>query len=243
METNNFDIIYKCDRYFDLNFIVHFINFLIVIQADELADLKELVRELQKNEISLSNRVHSLEIEQDNDSNSCGNDWISFSNTKCFKVLGIRGTEAVAKNKCSQLDSSSTLITIASKSEQDYLSEHLQKYQSTSDGVWIGLELVNNVFEWVDRNNVVYENWGQNAIKDGKNKCTRMSLTNSELGKWTDDDCERMYLIVCQKLQSTKTVLAQLIQNFTKHIDRLDSTINENRKQIDSLKGLLILVI
>lgn len=132
-----------------------------------------------------------------NDS-KCESDWIKYSDRKCFKVLNTKGTEAEAKAKCSQLDNS-TLITIDSEDEQNYLNEHLKSFRNVSDNVWIGLEYVSNSFEWMDGTDYKYQNWGENAIINGNNKCAQMSLTESELGKWTDDDCSRKHLIVCQK--------------------------------------------
>ena len=95
-----------------------------------------------------------------------------------------------AKGNCSQLESSSTLITIQSKEEQNFLSNRLKDYKNISNNVWIGLEFVDKAFQWMDGKELKFEKWDENAIKDGNNKCVQMSLGQSELGKWTDDLCQ-----------------------------------------------------
>ena len=154
-------------------------------------------------------------------SGNCGEDWISYSDTKCFKVLDIKGSETEGKAKCSKLDMSSTLITIGSLNEQKFIEKLVQKYNTLSDRVWIGLEWNDNSFKWMDGSDVSYEDWDENAVKNGNNKCVQMSLSNSELGKWIDDDCTRKYLIACQKKQSSKTVMTQQINNLTKVVENL----------------------
>ena len=171
---------------------------------------------------------------------SCESDWISYSDKKCFKILNSKGTEVEAKANCSLLDNS-TLITIDSKSEQDYLNEHLKSYRSIADNVWIGLEYVSSSFHWMDGTQYRYENWGENAIKDGSNRCVQMSLTESELGLWTDDNCNKKFLFVCQKKQSSKSVIEDQIKNLTNFVEKQDKSLDEEitslKIEITNLKG------
>jgi hypothetical protein len=74
---------------------------------------------------------------------TCGADWVAYTDTKCFKVLEKKGTEDEAKANCSQVESSSTLITIGTKEEQTFLSNLLEKYNTVSESAWIGLEYSN----------------------------------------------------------------------------------------------------
>ena len=160
---------------------------------------------------------------RNNDVNNCGDDWVSYSDIKCLKVLESKGTEVEAKGKCSQLDNSSTLITIGSQSEQQFVTKLLSNYSSDSVWVWIGLEYVNNGFKWMDGSDKGYENWDENAIKDGNDKCVQLSLSPLNLGKWTDDNCNKKYLIACQKKQPSKNVLEQQINNLTSQVNSLTS--------------------
>ena len=153
-----------------------------------------------------------------------------------MRILKTKGTEAEAKANCSLMDSTSTLVTIGSKTEQDYLNEHLKSYQNISDNVWIGLEYVSRSFQWIDGTQYQYQNWGENAIKDGSNRCVKMSLTDNDLGQWTDDNCNRKYLIVCQKKQSRKSVLNDEVKNMKIEIDKLKSDMATSRTEIKNLQ-------
>ena len=146
--------------------------------------------------------------------------------------MGKKGSEVEAKGNCSQLESSSTLITIQSKEEQNFLSNRLKDYKNISDFVWIGLEFVDKAFQWMDGKELKFENWDENAIKDGNNKCVQMSLGQSELGKWTDDLCQKKYQIICQKKQTTESVISEDVKNLTKVIDKQQEQIKSDSNQI-----------
>ena len=79
---------------------------------------------------------------------------------------------------------------------------------------WNGMTIVSN--GWMDQT-INMRIGTKNAVKNGNNKCVQMSSSNFGLGKWTDDDCARKYLVVCPKRQSSKTVMLQQIYNLTKN--------------------------
>ena len=169
-------------------------------------------------------------------SSTCESDWISYSDRKCFKVLERRGSESEAKENCIRMDSSSTLITIESKDENDFISNHIMKYNSISPNVWIGLEYIDNTFKWMDGKPLFYPNWNVNAIKGGNSKCVQMSLAKADLGQWTDDLCQKKYLIVCQKKQSSRTVLSEELKNITKFIEKQQLVIEKQKVLIEKLQ-------
>ena len=177
---------------------------------------------------------------------SCQSDWISYSDQKCFKILNTNGTEAEAKAECSLLDNS-TLITIESDSEQDYLNEHLKSYRNIADNVWIGLEYVSSTFQWMDGTQFQYQNWGENAIKDGSNRCVQMSLTVNGLGQWTDDNCNRKYLIACQKRQYREPTVEEqveqlkiVVENQTNEIGIIKKILENQDEIIQKLEGNIL---
>ena len=174
---------------------------------------------------------------EENNKTSCGSDWITYTDTKCFKVLDRKGTQSEAKNNCSAIDS--TLITIGAENEQIFLSQHMTKYRGIAGNVWIGLEYVGNKFLWIDGNDMSYQNWDENAVKDGINKCVDMLIYESELGKWMDDRCTRKYLIACQKKQDSKTVLSEQVKNLTNVIEKQQ---NELKRHLNLLKDQQILL-
>ena len=85
-----------------------------------------------------------------------------------------------------------------------------------------------------------FENWDENAVKDGINKCVQMSLETPDLGKWTDDNCNKKYLIACQKNQLSKAVLQQQINNLTETMVNMKKDGNDMKDQIVSMKNELV---
>ena len=196
-----------------------------MIQCDELSELKEIVKKLQSEQSILSDELTKLK-----NNGYCGDNWISYSDDKCLQVLDRIGTEIEAKANCSELDSTSTLIRIANQDEQDFLNRYLKDFNNISDNVWIGLEWINNGFKWIDDTKLNYQNWGKNANNNGINKCVLMSLSQSERGKWTDDPCDRKYLIACQKQQVNNKYLNDQV----KHLKKI---VNDQQREIDQNKG------
>ena len=76
-----------------------------------------------------------------------------------------------------------------------------------------------------------YENWDENAIKDGNDKCVQLSLSQNNLGEWTDN-CNKKYLIACQKKQSSKNVLQQQINNLTNNVNNLGKQVESFHQDI-----------
>lgn len=109
--------------------------------------------------------------------NTCGIGWTAYSDTKCFRILPNKGTALEAKQTCSQLDKSSTLVTIGSEEEQQFLSYLLYDFSNISDNVWLGLELRGETYLWSDGNSLSFDNWDENADKSGD--CVEMSLGKS----------------------------------------------------------------
>ena len=146
-------------------------------------------------------------------------------------MLSIKGTQSEAKNNCSAIDS--TLITIGSEKEEKFLSTLLAKYRGIAGNVWIGLEYVGNNFTWIDRNDMTYQNWDENAVKDGINKCVDMVTYESDFGEWIDDNCNKKYLIACQKKQDTKTVLSQQVKNLTNVIEKQQNELKSHQSLME----------
>ena len=144
----------------------------------------------------------------------CDEDWITYSDKKCFKILEKKWTSFEGKVVCNEMDSSSTLITIVSVEEQDFLYKLLM--DSKSKNVWIGLEMkqregsaeINkntSIYEWISGKPLIYDNFDENADKD--KQCVYMSSS----GEWRDDYCDKKYLIVCEKKQSNLKSLSKEI--------------------------------
>ena len=113
-----------------------------------------------------------------------------------------KSTEEEAMSACSQIDQDSSLITIHSTEEQEFLNNLLHSYNGISPNAWLGMKYNNKSFEWLDGTKVNYTNWADDAVRDGSEPCVLMSLVKANIGKWLDELCKRTALIVCQKKQT-----------------------------------------
>ena len=129
------------------------------------------------------------------DLNLCG-DWIQYKENKCFKVLKKKSTEDEAIAYCKQLDQKSTLVTINSKEEQEFLNNALNIYTNISENAWIGLKYNGESYQWLDGSDTNYTNWSDEAVKTGDEPCVLRSIKGEAVGKWLDESCERQEIKV-----------------------------------------------
>jgi len=129
----------------------------------------------------------------------CG-DWYSFKDMKCIKIIDKETLHNFDDSEkiCSQM--SSTLITIHSAEEQNWISEFLFKTNKIVDNVWINMKIMNNKIEWKDSSDYNYKNWmnGMTSNKTDYN-CVELSTEIAHLGQWVDVQCARKNVVVCQK--------------------------------------------
>ena len=114
--------------------------------------------------------------------NLCG-DWTQYKDIKCLKVIEKKATEEEALHNCSQIEQSSTLLTIHSKEEQEFLINWLKKYESLYPFVWIGMKYTDKVYKWMNGTDTNFTNWADDAVKDGLDPCVQMSLVNASMSK------------------------------------------------------------
>ena len=60
-------------------------------------------------------------------------------------------------------------------------------------------------------------------------------MADSELGKWTNDNCQKKYQIICQKKQMNKTVIGEDVRNLTKVVEKLIMKNEEQQAQINTI--------
>ena len=140
--------------------------------------------------------------------------------------------EEEAVKRCQTLDESSTLISIHSKDEQQFIDDITSKYHNISSSLWIGLNYGKDSFIWKDQSEMNYTNWSDEAAKTGEVKCVEMSLENERIGKWTDVSCKKTALTVCQKKQdftfiTLRNALVNLENELYKFKDELKSLQND----------------
>jgi hypothetical protein len=133
-----------------------------------------------------------------------------------------------AEKSCNQLGNGSTLLTIHSKEEQNLISNFLFKTHNIVDGIWLGLKINNNSFEWTDGSELRFENWveGYPSNKTDHN-CVQMLANSSPIGQWVDEFCDKKHIIVCQKkLTLTMTTLQNQIIDISKQLSVTQNTLS-----------------
>lgn len=76
---------------------------------------------------------------------SCKKGWQKFENEKCYKLFNdfLTWDEAIAKCQSLENVSNSTMLTIKSVEEQDFIQKWLFIQKEVSDNVWLGARRIN----------------------------------------------------------------------------------------------------
>ena len=149
-------------------------------------------------------------------------------------------SEEEAVKRCQTLDSSSTLISIHSRDEQQFIDDITSKYHNISTSVWIGLNYGNDSFIWQDHTETNYTNWSDEAAKTGEVKCVEMSLEKDIIGKWTDVSCKKSALTICQKKQDlTLTSLGNAFVTLENKISKNEVELKNHQLLIEKQKNQL----
>ncbi|XP_051528122.1 lymphocyte antigen 75 isoform X2 [Myxocyprinus asiaticus] len=130
--------------------------------------------------------------------------WIPFKdhcyafNMYNYSVLNMED----AKNMCQKLDSSSKLLTIKSKEENDFVSKYLSENPSITSRVWLGLNIDSkgNPKGWEDGSELDFSNWetksGPSLSQQTSQICAVIVSSN---GIWTQASCSNSRSrIVCK---------------------------------------------
>uniref|UniRef100_A0A671PKU3 Lymphocyte antigen 75-like n=1 Tax=Sinocyclocheilus anshuiensis TaxID=1608454 RepID=A0A671PKU3_9TELE len=97
-----------------------------------------------------------------------------------------------AKNVCQNLDSSSKLLTIKSKEENDFVSDYMNKNPSITSRVWLALNVDTNgePTGWHDGSELDFSSWDANSgpqlSRQTPQICAVMVSSN---GSWTHTSC------------------------------------------------------
>ena len=92
--------------------------------------------------------------------------------------MGIKGNQTEAKEQCNRLDKSSTLITIGSLNEQKFIEKLVQSTTLCRTEYGLDLEWNDNTFKWMDGSDNKYQNWDENAVKNGNNNAFKFHRFN-----------------------------------------------------------------
>jgi uncharacterized protein involved in tolerance to divalent cations len=144
------------------------------------------------------------------DSEQCG-DWEPYKDDKCFKIIDKVTSQDDAEKACTLLGNSSTLITIHSEEQQEFLSNLLFKTHKTVENVWIGAKYTSNKIKWNDNSDASFTNWAAGSPRNENGyECIQMMADASSVGKWINAPCQKNNLIVCQKMQTWSLAQVQI---------------------------------
>ena len=172
----------------------------------------------------------------------CGN-WQTFNYQKCFKVINEEKlmTYEEAVELCSKAANGSTLITIHSNEEQEFIVKYVFETRKIVDSVWLGLKNSSNSFEWIDKTFVEFGNWANGSPGNkSDHKCVEIMSDSSPIGKWADIQCTKRNIAICQR--SPVLTVEYLMKKLSETKDLLTKTtaqLNAMTSKMNSVKVLI----
>ncbi len=129
---------------------------------------------------------------------------------------------ADAEKICASNDSK--IINIHFHNDQTFLENYLFTKKSVVDNVWLGAKNDNvaahqNVFHWSDGCNLTFTNWASRYPKiRTTDSCVQMHANDDLKGKWSNEQCAKKNLVVCEKAQTwsfkkLQELVVQTMQN------------------------------
>jgi hypothetical protein len=176
------------------------------------------------------------------DCSECG-DWNQYKDEKCIKILDKEKLVNFddAHNSCLQADNESSILTIHSKEEQEFISEFVFKTNKVIENVWIALKNSNNQFKWTDGSEVSFTNWAKgNPSNKTDHNCVQMMADSSPIGQWADDLCIKKHVIVCEKAPTvTIAFLQKKFVELSKKFNGNQQLLCDTRKELSDTRKQL----
>ncbi len=146
------------------------------------------------------------------------------------------------------MDSTSTLPTIYSQEEQNFLTKYLFDEIKIKSNVWLGAKRYDkNSFKWTDNSDTRYTNYAEKSPNRQRGDCLKMqsglgftSPLNPDIrrGSWADVSCSEKNFVLCQKIPVSLTSFLQksLIEkekNFEELIKQLTIETENSLKRLE----------
>jgi hypothetical protein len=177
-----------------------------------------------------------IDISSSNFTNVACGDWKSYKDEKCIQVIDknrfFSYDEAI--QFCSQQGDGSTLLTIHSREELEFISQYLFGYHEITNDIWIGLRKANGIFKWVDDSYLDFTNWAAgNPSNQMDFDCVQMSPGYNQIGEWEDKFCNRKDLVVCQKIPTiSMATLSKKLLETNKFLVETQNLLADTRQQL-----------
>ncbi|KAG3274558.1 hypothetical protein H1C71_020147 [Ictidomys tridecemlineatus] len=125
-----------------------------------------------------------------------GSQWIQYRD-HCYMADQALHSFSEAKQLCSELDHSATIVTIEDENENKFVSTLMRENNNITMRVWLGLsqQSVDQSWNWLDGSEVTFVRW-ENKSKSGDGKCSILLASNET---WKKVECSRGYgRVVCK---------------------------------------------
>ncbi len=163
-----------------------------------------------------------------------------FRDEKCIKIFDEQNlfTFDEAKNSCLQLDNASSILTIDSKEEQEFISQFLFKTNGILDNIWLGMKRNNNLFKWTDGSELSFTNSAKgNPSNKTEQNCVQMITDSSPIGQWAHQPCNKTGLVVCQKTPTvTISFLHKKLLETSKKLIETQEVLSDTRRQLNKTR-------
>ncbi|CAG2100572.1 unnamed protein product [Medioppia subpectinata] len=148
----------------------------------------------------------------------------------CYKYYsGVADYHKMVK-ECNALNDSS-LPTINSKAEQDFLINMMIKYKMV-ESVWLDASIKDKHIVWSDRSSGEYENWMSGRPVNNDN-CVEMLADEVNRGKWEDQPCSKLNGYICKRVVMwSDQETARLIRDSRRMLDGAISKIGTLEKDL-----------
>ncbi|CAG2103000.1 unnamed protein product [Medioppia subpectinata] len=160
----------------------------------------------------------------------CGDGWDLFhhdSDDICYKYYpdGLGDYHTVATACKGELNS--TLPTINSQSEQEFLNKLIVKYKMI-ENVWLDATIKGKHIVWTDNSRTDYENWLPGRPVNESN-CVELVPDELNMGKWQDIACAKKNAYLCKRFVAWSD----------QQVERL---IRENKRMVDEAVAKIALL-
>ncbi len=136
------------------------------------------------------------------------------------------------------MNNDSTLASINSAEEQEWVKQLVFVTHTTVDNVWVGGKrsaAKNTTFVWEDKAEFKYSNWFDvNVLQKIGNDCIELEpevgyTFQSKAGKWTPVSCKKKNIALCQTYQKWSIPQIQkILSEFKNEMEGFVKNANQN---------------
>jgi hypothetical protein len=174
-------------------------------------------------------------------SNTYCKGWVVYNDEKCFKLFDKSKllTFEDAKQYC--LSRGSTMLTIHSTEEREFIAKNFYESSDLVNEVWLGLRRKGDQFKWIDNSSLDFTSWAIDSPRDRKNyDCVQISSEIYRVGDWIEKPCNRKNLVICQKTPViTLSSLQISLLKTERDLSETKEILTQTRKELHETREFL----